>query len=200
MGIEARRLQADRQSGVRIGPDPLSAVLPALSALGAIASIAAIMWVAEAPEGERQKPRRKVAVAIRDLESDCLILQEVFRRFPRILKIYGGDRPVVTAPAKFGLNGLKTDAESHQIFQSIMVDLARVLPSSAENAFDVMCAVEDGAIDAPEAVFYGFGECQERLNKLLTERASLKSSIETGLEVSARLTALVKDLKRYAVA
>ncbi|MEZ5776711.1 MAG: hypothetical protein R3D33_18945, partial [Hyphomicrobiaceae bacterium] len=100
----------------------------------------------------------------------------------------------------FGLNGLKTDAESHQIFQSIMVDLARVLPSSAENAFDVMCAVEDGAIDAPEAVFYGFGECQERLNKLLTERASLKSSIETGLEVSARLTALVKDLKRYAVA
>jgi hypothetical protein len=43
----------------RIAPDPFTAVLPALSALGAIASIAAVNWVAQDKTADRPKVKRK---------------------------------------------------------------------------------------------------------------------------------------------
>ena len=66
--------------------------------------------------------------------------------------------------------------------------------------YDVrLSAVEDGEIAAPESLFYGFGDCQERLNKLLSSRATLKTSVETGLQVANKLTELVGELKGYRV-
>ena len=59
--------------------------------------------------------------------------------------------------------------------------------------------IEDGEIVAPEEVFYGFGEQQERLNKLMSQRGSLKVTIEAGLEIAEALTVLVRDLKKYRV-
>ena len=60
-------------------------------------------------------------------------------------------------------------------------------------------AVEDGEIQAPEQLFYGFGEQQDRLNKLIQGRATVKVSVETGVDVSDRLTALVRELRKYKV-
>jgi len=63
----------------------------------------------------------------------------------------------------------------------------------------VMCAVEDGEIDAPEAVFFGFGEAQERLNKLILERATMKATVEAGAEIAEFLAGLVRELKKHRV-
>ena len=71
-----------------------------------------------------------------------------------------------------------------------------MLVLSSQNAFDVMAAVEDGEIDAPESLFFSFGECQERLNRILQDRVSLKDAVEQGLEIAEQLIALVRELKR----
>ncbi len=197
MGLEARKLVPRPTGHARVAPDPLAAVLPALSALGAIASIAAILWVGETSASERQKPRRKIAIVVRDLESDCLKLQDIFRRLARSLTAFGNDRAIVSSPFKFGLNALKSDSDTQHVVHVVLGDIARVLPSASGSAFEVMCAIEDGLLDAPESVFFGFGDAQERLNKLLTERASLKATVEGGLEIADRLTALVRELKRH---
>jgi hypothetical protein len=72
-----------------------------------------------------------------------------------------------------------------------------MLVLASQNAFDVMSAVEDGEVVAPEELFFGFGEQQERLNKLIQTRATLKVSVDTGAEVAVRLTELVRELKKH---
>ena len=78
-----------------------------------------------------------------------------------------------------------------------MNDVASMLVLASQNAFDVMCAVEDGEINAPEEIYFGFGDCQERLNKLIQNRATLKAAVDTGAEVAERLTVLVRELKKH---
>lgn len=183
----------------RIAPDPLAAVLPALSALGAIASIATINWVAQEKTAERARARRKAGVALRDLESCCMGLQEIFKRLHRNPKLFGGEGSAVTSPLKFGVHGPRIDQATTRTYHQLMNDIASMLVLASQNAFDVMCAVEDGEITAPEQLFYGFGEQQDRLNKLIQNRATLKLSVETGLDVADKLSNLVRELKKYKI-
>lgn len=183
----------------RIAPDPFAAVLPALAALGAIASIAAVQWVAQDKTPERAKLRRRAGVALRDLESCCMGLVEVFKRFQRNPRLFGAEGATAAAPMKFGVNGPRVTADAARGYQQLMTDLASVLVLASQNTFDVMAAIEDGEITPPDEVFTGFGEAQERLNKLIQTRATLKVSIETGAEVSAQLIDLVRQLKKHLV-
>jgi len=200
-------LSADMQQKVetpadvdsRIAPDPLSVVLPALAALGAIASIAAINWVGQEKTAERTRARRKAAVALRDLESCCMGLQEIFKRLHRYPKLYAGDGPGATAPLKFGVYGPRIDQTLARSYHQLMNDIASMLVLASQNAFDVMSAIEDGEIQAPEQLYYGFGEQQDRLNKLLQNRATMKVVVETGLDVSDKLTALVRELRKHKI-
>ena len=183
----------------RIAPDPLSAVLPALSALGAIASIAAINWVGQEKTAERARPRRKAGIALRDLESCCMGLQEIFKRLYRNPKLFAGEGAAANSPLKFGVHGPRIDQALARTYHQLMNDIASMLVLASQNAFDVMCAIEDGEITAPEQLFYGFGEQQDRLNKLIQNRATLKLSVETGFDVSDKLAALVRELKKYKI-
>jgi hypothetical protein len=189
--------QSDGDS--RIAPDPLAAVLPALSALGAIASIAAINWVGQERPADRARSRRKAAVALRDLESCCMGLQEIFKRLARNPKLVAGEGSAAASPLKFGVCGPRIDQGLARAYHQLMNDIASMLVLASQNAFDVMSAIEDGEITAPEQLFYGFGEQQDRLNKLIQSRATLKVIVETGVEVSDRLTALVRELKKHKV-
>jgi hypothetical protein len=184
----------------RIAPEPFAAVLPALAALGAIASIATVNWMAEDKTPERAKPKRKAGTALRDLETCCLGLVEIFRRFQRHPRLFAGEGAQGSSPMKFGVHGPRVDAEQARLYHQIVNDVASMLVLASQNAFDVMCAVEDGEIDAPEGIFYGFGEQQERLNALVQNRATLRQCVETGLEVATRLSDLVRQLKRYRAA
>lgn len=183
----------------RIAPDPLAAVLPALSALAAIASIASINWVGQERIGERSRTRRKAGVALRDLESCCLGLQEIFRRLHRNPKLFAGEGGAAASPLKFGVHGPRINPSLARIYHQLMNDVASMLVLASQNTFDAMCAIEDGEIIAPEQLFYGFGEQQDRLNKLLQNRATLKVSIETCLDVADKLAALVRELKKHKV-
>lgn len=185
-------------SDTRLPPDPCTALLPAIAALGAIASIAAINWTGQDKTPDRAKSKRKVGMALRELETCCMGLAEIFRRFQRHPKVFGGDGSP-SAPMKFGVVGTRVNADGARSFQQIMNDVASMLVLSSQNAFDVMSAVEDGEIEAPEEVFYGFGEQQERLNALIQSRAPFKTVIETGIEVADKLSALVRELKSYKV-
>ena len=78
-----------------------------------------------------------------------------------------------------------------------MNDIASMLVLAAQNAFDVMTAIEDGDIDAPEEVFFGFGEQQDRLNTIIQSRVTLRVAVDTGAEIAERLVALVRELKKY---
>jgi hypothetical protein len=187
----------ERDAAGRIAPDPFTAVLPALAALGAISSIAAINWTAEERTPDRSKARRKAGTALRELETCCLGLGEIFRRFQRYPKLFAGDGAPGASPLKFGVHGPRVGPEGSRVFHQLMNDIASMLVLASQNTFDVMCAVEDGEIDAPETIYYGFGECQERLNKLLQTRAGLKQAVEAGAEISERLAVLVRELKKH---
>lgn len=100
---------------------------------------------------------------------------------------------------KFGVLGTRVNSDGARGFQQIMNDVASMLVLASQNAFDVMCAVEDGEINAPEEIYYGFGEQQERLNALISGRASLKVVVDTGVEVADKLASLVRQLKSYRV-
>ena len=199
MAKDPQDVPGTSDADTRISPDPLSAVLPALSALGAIASIAAINWVAQEKTADRSRARRKAAVALRDLESCCLGLQEIFKRLHRNPRLFGGEGPAAASPLKFGVHGPRIDQALARTYHQLMNDIASMLVLASQNSFDVMCAIEDGEIVAPEQVFYGFGEQQDRLNKLIQSRATLKTSVETGLAVADQLAAMVKELKKYKI-
>jgi hypothetical protein len=181
----------------RLAPDPFTAVLPALAALGAIASIATINWTAQERTPERARAKRKAGTALRDLETCCLGLQEIFRRFQRNPRLFAGEGAPASSPLKVGVHGPRVGTDAARLFQQLINDVASMLVLASQNAFDVMSAVEDGEINAPEELFFGFGEQQERLNKLIQARATLKASVDTGAEVAQRLTELVRELKKH---
>ena len=183
----------------RLAPDPFTAVLPALAALGAIASIATINWAAQERTPDRAKSKRKAGTALRDLETCCLGLQEIFRRFQRNPKLFAGEGAPTSSPLKFGVHGPRVGSDAARLFHQLMNDVASMLVLASQNAFDVMSAVEDGEINPPEELFFGFGEQQERLNKLIQARATLKASVDTGAEVAVALTELVRALKKHRV-
>lgn len=187
------------RSDTRIAPDPFTAVMPALAALGAVASVASVNWVAQERTADRTRLKRRAGVALRDLETCCLGLGEVFRRFQRNPRLFGGDGGTAAAPMKFGVHGPRVTPEAARGYQQLMSDIASMLVLSSHSSFDVMAAVEDGEIEAPETVFFGFGEQQDRLNKLIQARATLKLSVDTGADVADKLTALVRELKAHVI-
>jgi hypothetical protein len=190
---------AKAENDTRIAPDPFAAILPALAALGVIASMAAVNWVAQERTPDRTRTKRKAAVALRELESCCLGLHEIFRRFQRNPKLFAGEGPPASSPLKFGVHGLRVGPDVARLYQQAINDIASMLVLATQNSFDVMSAIEDGEIDAPEELFFGFGEQQERLNLLIAQRATLKTSVETGLSVAEQLTTLVRALRRHKV-
>lgn len=192
---ERRPVPAEGET--RLAPDPFTAVLPALAALGAIASIAAINWAAQERTPDRTRSKRKAGTALRDLETCCLGLQEIFRRFQRNPRLFAGEGAQGSSPLKFGVHGPRVGTDAARLFQQLINDVASMLVLASQNAFDVMSAVEDGEINAPEELFFGFGEQQERLNKLIQARATLKASVDIGAEVAAKLTELVRELKKH---
>jgi hypothetical protein len=189
---------APSEGDTRNAPDPFTAVLPAIAALGAVASIATINWVAQEKTSDRSRAKRKASTSLRDLESCCLGLTEIFRRFQRNPKLFAGEG-AAASPLKFGVHGPRVSAAQTQLYQQLVNDVASMLVLASQAAFDVMSAVEDGEIDAPEQLYYGFGECQDRLNKLIQNRATIKASVDTGLDVAERLTVLVRDLKKHRI-
>lgn len=182
---------------VRIAPDPLSAILPAIAALGTIASLAAVHWVAGDAPATRPKSRRKPAAALRDLEANCLGLRDIFRRLAALHADGNNDGVPSSLPLKFGVHGRAVTQARFVAHQQLMNDIASALVLASQNCFDVMGAIEDGAIEPPESIYFGFGEQQERLNKLLSDRPSLKATIDTGVEVAVALAALVEELKSF---
>ncbi|MBU2580910.1 MAG: hypothetical protein KJ622_04230 [Alphaproteobacteria bacterium] len=186
-----------RDSTTRSAPDPFAAVLPAIAALGAIASIATINWAAEDRTPDRPKTRRRASTALRDLETCSMGLIEIFRRFQRNPRLFCGEGATINTPLKFGVHGVRVSTDEARLYQQLVNDVASMLVLASQNAFDVMSAVEDGEIDAPEEIFFGFGECQDRLNELIQQRATMKASVDTGFEVARRLHALVVELKKH---
>jgi hypothetical protein len=182
----------------RIAPDPFATVLPAIAALGAISSIAAINWVAQDKTVSRPKVKRKAGMALRDLESCCLGLIEIFRRFHKNPRIFAGEG-ATSSPMKFGVHGPRIDDDGARLYRALINDTASMLVLASQNAFDVMAAIEDGEITAPEELYFGFGEVQERLNKLIQNRATIRTCVETGLDSAERLTILVRALKRHKI-
>lgn len=181
----------------RIAPDPFAAVLPAIAALGTIASIATINWAARERTSDRMRPKRKAVTALRELETCCLHLTEIFRRFQRNPRLFSGEGAQGGSPLKFGVHGPRVTGDQAKIYHQAINDVASMLVLASQSAFEVMCAVEDGTVEAPEEIFFGFGECQDRLNKLIQNRATLKVSVDTGVEVADRLATLVRELKKY---
>lgn len=189
---------AKPKSEIRMGPDPLIIVLPALAALGCIASVAALNWAARDHDGEKRRGRRQAQGVLRDLGRDCVDLQDVFKRLirglPGIASASGGSSAL---PLKFGMHGLQVSDDTYPLFQSLVASTASLILRSSQNSRDLTCAIEDGSIVPTDGVFYAFADAQDRLNQLLSVRPSLKISIETGYDIAVKLTGLVEELKAY---
>lgn len=189
----------DARHDTRIAPDPFAAILPALAALGAITAIASVHWVAQDRTPERPKVKRRVGVALRDLESCCMGLVEIFRRFQRNPRLFGMEGSSAASPMKFGVHGPRVTPDAARGYQQLLNDLASMLVLASQNAFDVTAAIEDGEITPPDDVFAQLGDAQERLNKLLQTRATAKVAIDTGAEIASAMTELVRRLRKLAV-
>ncbi|MEQ1651578.1 MAG: hypothetical protein ABL897_03730 [Hyphomicrobium sp.] len=185
------------ESDTRMPPDPFAAVLPALSALGAISSIAAINWSGQEKSGSRTRTKRKTSASLRDLETCCIGLAGIFRRFQQHPNVFAGEGGQASAPMKFGVHGRRIRADAQRLYLRLINDIASHVVLAAQNAFDVMTAIEDGDIDAPEEVFFAFGEQQERLNTLIQQRANLRIAVDTGADIAVRLVELVRELRKH---
>ncbi|MGH1419520.1 MAG: hypothetical protein ACRBCJ_11745 [Hyphomicrobiaceae bacterium] len=181
----------------RCAPDPFSAVLPAIAGLGAISSVASVNWGSGSEDVSRTRSRRKAGRALRDLENNCLGLHEVFRRFLRYPDVFGGARGSAASPLKFGVHGPRLAAEEIRAYQQVMNDMASLLVQTTQNVFDVMGGIEDGSITAPEEVFFAFGEAQDRLNRVIQDRATLGEAVKIGEEVALELTELIRKLQAH---
>lgn len=191
----ARGDRAPNADDNRLAPDPLTLLLPALAALGSIASIAAVHWAGRESTPGRPRGRRKAASALRDLEANCLGLQHIFRRMLAVCGEAGKDAH--SLPLKLGVHGRSIPQTEFASYQQLANDIASGLVLASQNSFDVVAAVEDGEIEAPERVFFEFGEQQERLNQLLIQRPGLRQSIDTCHDVAVALTGLVGELKKH---
>ena len=184
----------------RAAPEPMAVILPAIAALGSIASIAAVAWLAEDRTSARPRVKRRVDVILKDLETSCLGTAEILRRVVRHSPMFGLQGATSASPMKFGLIGTRVDAAQGQIYIHLVNDVATMLVLATQASFDTTNAIEDGEIDPPEALFYRFGEAQEKLNALLTTRGSTKASVEAALAVAETLAGLVRDLKTHKAA
>lgn len=181
----------------RMPPDPFAAVLPALAALGAILSIAAINWSGQEKSELRTRTKRKTGASLRDLETCCIGLVGIFKRFQQHPNVFAGAGGQASAPLKFGVHGQRIRADAQRLYLRLVNDIASHLVLATQNAFDVMTAVEDGDIDAPEELFFAFGEQQDRLNGLIQTRANLRTAVDTGAEIAERLVVLVQEMRRH---
>lgn len=179
----------------RLPPDPFAAVLPALAALGAVTSIAAIHWSGQDKLETRTRAKRKPVALLRDLETCALGLNDIFQRFKKHPRVFAGEGGRAAAPLKFGVHGQRILADSQRLYQQLVSDIASRLTQSVQTAFDVMTAIEDGDIEAEEDVFFALGEQQEKLNGLFQTRASLKVAVDTGAEVAHELMRLAGQFK-----
>lgn len=181
----------------RCAPDPFSAVLPAIAALGAISSVASVSWGTAEDGVGRTRSRRKAGRALRDLENCCLGLHEIFRRFLRYPDVFGGAGGSAASPLKFGVHGPRLAPEETRAYQQLMNDMASLLVQTTQNVFDVIAGIEDGSIRAPEEVFFAFGEAQDRLNRVIQDRATLGQAVKVGEEVAQELTELTRKLQTH---
>ncbi len=163
------RIKSREDAGVetRIAPDPFTVVLPALAALGAIASIATVNWVAQDRELNPTRSKRKVVAALRDLEKCCFGLEDVFRRFHKAKSLFAGEGGAAASPLKFGVHGPRVGPNAVRIYHQSINDIASMLVLASQSAFAVMAAIEDGEINPPDELFYKFGEAQDLLNQLV---------------------------------
>ena len=204
---ETRALQAQALSAgairagaddTRVGPDPLTLILPAFAALGGIASIAALNWAAQTSDDARRQTRRPAAGVLRNLERDCLDLQEAFRRLVRGLPGITSGGGTTALPMKFGVHGLDVTPQSYPLYQSLLASLSSLVARTCQHSHDLMGAIEDGSIEPPEEVFFAFGDQQDRLNQLFAHpRPSLKNTVEMGYDVAVKLSALIDELGAY---
>jgi len=182
---------------VRIGPEPLSAVLPALAAIGALSSIAAINWVANDKPDQVQSNRRRVSAALRDMDRVCAALEDVLARLNRFFSIYVGERGGLSSPLKFGVYGLRIPQNSFPVFQTLISDTSNVLRDASQVSFEVMCLIEEGTLEPPEEFYFELGEAQERLTALMRERSSLSATLEESAAIAAVLTEQMRHLKEH---
>ena len=179
----------------RIGPDPITVVLPALSALGAISSIAVLGWIGRDHGTASRRGRRNLNAILRDMERDCVDLQDAFRRIARGLPALASGGGGTSLPMKFGVHGLAVPEHSYPLYQSLLSTIAALFLRASQDSFELIGAIEDGSIEPSDDVFEALGEAQERLNAILVTRASLKVAIETGYDIAVRLSGVFEQLR-----
>jgi hypothetical protein len=96
---------------------------------------------------------------------------------------------------KFGVHGPRVGQAAARLYLQSMNDIASMLVLATQNAFDVMAAIEDDEIEAPEETLFAFGEIQDELNKIVQQRMPLREAVDTGTVQAVRLTQLVQSLK-----
>jgi hypothetical protein len=178
----------------RAAPEPLAIVLPAIAALGAITSIAAVAYLAEDRTSDRPRVKRRVDVILKDLETSCLGTAEILRRVIRNSPMFGLLGTAGT-PMRFGIVGARVDAQQSQMFIHLVNDVATMLVLATQASFDAINAIEDGEITPPEDLFDRFGEIQQKLNVLLAARANIKTQVEGALHLAEALSHLIRELK-----
>jgi hypothetical protein len=144
---------------------------------------------------DRPRVKRRIDVILKDLETSSLGVVEILKRIKKQARLFGLDGPSGTAPLKLGLNSARVDPAAGHLYHQLINDLATMLVLATQNSFDAINAIEDGEIDAPETLYFAFGEAQEKLNTLIAQRASIRAMVDGGIDIGTQLNGLVRQLK-----
>ena len=192
----------DQEAPRRLDPDPVSVLLAALGVLGSFASLAA--YGGSRPERQRDRRRARRTV-IRSIAATREALEDVdasLERLERLIRQGGAkdnsDRAVdyLNAPVSFGSVNAFFDFFELAAYRTLAQRVTRAFDTTVRETFEIMDAIEDGAIEAPNDLFLELRDSQSRLETLRRSQRSFGDTIDATRAVTQRLTRIADDLER----
>jgi methyl-accepting chemotaxis protein len=192
--------QVGRSTGSRrLDPDPVAVLLAALGALGSFASLAAYVEYKRDRQRERRRAKRTVLRAITaarealdDIDGALLKLEKLMERSGE-----AGDVATLDAPVEFGAVNAFFDFFEFSAYQTLAQRVTRAFDTTIRETYEIMDAIEDGAIEAPRDLFAELRELQARLEKLRRARRSFSETIAATRHVTQRMAQIAEDLERH---
>ncbi len=196
--IQAREEAAERAPR-RIDPDPVSVLLAALGALGSFASLAAYREYRRDKQRERKRARRTVLRAISASREALEDIDAALSKLERLLERNGdsADAGHLDAPVEFGSVNAFFDFFEFSAYQMLAQRVTRAFDTLIRETYEIMDAIEDGAIEAPRDLFIELRELQARLEELRRARRSFGETLAATRSVTQRMAEIADDLEKY---
>lgn len=183
----------------RLDPDPVSILLAALGALGSFASLAAYLGVQRDRTRERRRARRTVLRSIAAVREALEDIDQALLKLEKLMERAGepGDPSALDAPAQFGSVNAFFDFFEFSAYQMLAQRVTRAFDTTIRETYEIMDAIEDGAIEAPQPLFAELRELQARLETLRTSQRRFGETLNATRHVTQSMARIADALEGH---